>query len=258
GIFLSLAALNWLLEICKWRTLASVVQPVSFREAVRQSLASLTVSLATPGRIGEYGAKAVFFPSNLRKKVLLLTLFSNAAQMAVTCLLGIVGLAYTATIFDWKLSQWHLLLVVLSLVFFGIICVRYRKRSLWIRGLSLSNIFGFLRQLPQTVKWNTMAFAFGRYLVFGLLFYALLQFFGAGIPLLEAVPIILSMYLLVSVLPTLFLFDVVVRGGVAVWLFGLAGVPEWPVLYAVFSMWLLNFVLPALWGSYYVILYRRK
>ncbi|MEM7187587.1 MAG: hypothetical protein AAF466_13100, partial [Bacteroidota bacterium] len=74
GIFLSLAALNWLLEICKWRSLASVVQPVSFREAVRQSLASLTVSLATPGRIGEYGAKAVFLPSNLRKKVLLLIL----------------------------------------------------------------------------------------------------------------------------------------------------------------------------------------
>ena len=66
------------------------------------------------------------------------------------------------------------------------------------------------------------------------------------------------MYLLVSVVPSLFILDVVVRGGVAVYLFSLIGTPEWPVLATVTSMWILNFVLPAICGSYYVLKYKRQ
>jgi hypothetical protein len=70
---------------------------------------------------------------------------------------------------------------------------------------------------------------------------------------LEAIPLILSMYLLVSVIPSVFIFDVVVRGGVAVWLFSLAEVNELIVLSTVLVMWILNFVFPAIVGSILLI-----
>jgi hypothetical protein len=64
------------------------------------------------------------------------------------------------------------------------------------------------------------------------------------------------MYFLVSVIPTFFIFDVVIRGGVAVWLFSFLGVPELVILSTVLAMWLLNFVLPALFGSFFVLTYQ--
>ena len=258
GLFLGLASLNWIFEISKWRTLASVIKPISFAEATKQSLAALTVSLATPARIGDYGAKAYFFSSEHRKRVLLLNFFSNSVQMGITCVFGVIGLFYTASRLDWTISTVHVIIGILFLVFFGITAAVLKKRTLLIKGLTLSNVLRYFSQLPKAAKGSTVVYSLIRYLLFSGLFFLLLEFYGAEIAFGSAIPLIFAMYLLVSVVPTLFIFDVVVRGGVAVWLFGLAGVTEWPVLYTVFSMWLLNFVLPAVWGSYYVITHRKK
>tara|TARA_R100000988_G_C3922152_1_gene127292 strand:- start:320 stop:586 length:267 start_codon:yes stop_codon:yes gene_type:complete len=84
----------------------------------------------------------------------------------------------------------------------------------------------------------------------------LLLFFGANIAFWKAIPLIFAMYFLVSILPTLFIFDVVIRGGVAVWLFSFAGVAELVVLSTVLAMWIFNFVLPSLLGSFFVLTYQ--
>jgi hypothetical protein len=64
------------------------------------------------------------------------------------------------------------------------------------------------------------------------------------------------MYLLVSIVPTIFIFDVVVRGGAAVWLFSFVGISETPVLCTVLSMWILNFVIPSIVGGIFMFTYR--
>ena len=75
---------NWILEIFKWKTLISIEKKVDFMSAYEQCLASLTVSIITPNRIGEYGAKALFFEKNKRKKVMLLNLIGNLNQLIAT------------------------------------------------------------------------------------------------------------------------------------------------------------------------------
>src|SRR5690606_15596062 len=93
-LFVVLATVNWTFEVLKWQSLASTIEKMDFKTALKQSLTSLTVSLATPNRIGEYGAKALFFEKDNRKKVLLLTFYSNAAQLITTVVFGLVGLFY--------------------------------------------------------------------------------------------------------------------------------------------------------------------
>ena len=66
------------------------------------------------------------------------------------------------------------------------------------------------------------------------------------------------MYLIASIVPTIFIFDVVVKGGAAVWLFSLAGIPEIPVLSTVLSMWILNFVFPSVIGGFYLFNYKSE
>src|SRR5210317_1776795 len=79
--FLGLAMANWFFEILKWKTVLGFFHTITLRTAMKQCLYALTVSLATPNRVGDYGAKALFFDLRDRKKVLFLNFYSNAIQM---------------------------------------------------------------------------------------------------------------------------------------------------------------------------------
>ena len=65
--------------------------------------------------------------------------------------------------------------------------------------------------------------------------------------------LITSMYFLASIIPSIFLFDVVIKGSVALYLFSLIGINELVILSIVTCMWILNFVTPSIIGSFYVL-----
>lgn len=258
SFFLLLATINWFFEISKWKTLVSQIQEISFLTAMKQSLTSLTVSLTTPNRIGEYGVKAYFFEKNKRKQVLVLNFFSNAIQMWVTTLFGIIGVGIVFQQYGLPFSSSKL---VISLFIIGLILIlgfRFKKKELLIKGLSISNVFQKFQILSFQIKLKLVIYSVLRYLTFSLLFYCLLHFFNTNISLMQFIPLIFSMYLISSVIPTIFIFDVVVKGGAAVWLFSLAGISEIPVLSTVLSMWALNFVIPSLIGGFYLLTYKTE
>lgn len=255
-LFLTLAAANWAFEILKWQTATSIVAPITFKTALKQSLSALTISLATPNRIGDYGAKIMYFPVDKRKQILLLNFLSNTIQMAITAIFGFMGLLYIVPKFSLTYSATHLILFLICIFLLGLLAYLFKERQLLINGLSIKNVLMYLARIKNSIKIKIGGYALLRYVIFSFLFYLLLLFFGAEIGFLEAIPLIFSMYLLVSIIPTIFLFDLVVRGGVAVWLFSLVGVNELIVLSTVTAMWILNFVLPAIWGSFYVATFK--
>ena len=254
--FLLFAAANWYFEIRKWQTLISSFEKIDFKTAMRQSLASLTVSLATPNRIGEYGAKAMFFESQKRKKVLLLNFYSGAMQMLVTCTFGIIGVIFLLRKINFAFHYQNLLIIGLIGVILFVFGYVLKKKEMNIKGFSIANSIRFFKNITSSIKLKTFLFSVLRYLIFSSLFYGLLLFFGSKLAISEAAFLIFTMYFLVSIVPTLFIFDVVIRGGVAVWLFSFAGVLELIVLSTVLAMWILNFVIPSLIGSYYVVTYQ--
>jgi hypothetical protein len=254
AFLLFLTIFNWFFEILKWKNLVSFVQLISFFEALKQSLASHTASLFTPNRIGDYGAKAMYFKSSLRKRILLLNLISNMAQMSVTLVFGIIGLllfinTYNVSISYYRvLSYMFLIITIISLIVIG---VSYTKIN--IKGFSLYRIKDFIKSISIAIHIKNSIFSILRYLIFSFQFYYLLIIFGADLHYFDAMIIITTMYLLVSVIPTIFVFDVVVKGSVAIYLFSFVGVDELTILSIILLMWLLNFVLPSAFGSYYVL-----
>ncbi len=253
--FVLIAFLNWFFEIIKWKTLVQVIQPISFPEAAKQSLYALTVSLATPNRIGEYGAKALFFEPTNRKKVLLLTFFSSTTQMATTIFFGLIGLIFMSRKFVLSINKTHLFWFFFGFILLLIIGFIFRKQQLVIKGLSVKGVYDKLTGFPKEIWYKTLMYSIVRYLIFSSLFYLILQFYGVTLPVTVGFSIIFTMYLLSSVVPSFFIFDVVVRSGVAIGLFGLAGVSEIPVTATVLTMWVLNFVFPSMLGGYYLFTY---
>src|SRR5690606_2826836 len=132
----------------------------------------------------------------------------------------------------------------------------WKIKEVNIYGVSIKKVFRFFKNIPAKHYLNCFTYSVIRYLVFSFQFYFLLQLFGVDISYINAMTIITSMYLLASIIPSIFIFDVVVKGSVAVYLFSLVGVNELTILCVVTLMWLLNFVFPSMIGSVFVLKFK--
>lgn len=243
---------NWIFESLKWQILVKEIQSLSFVSALKQTLAALTVSIATPNRIGDYGAKAMLFKKKYRKKILALNLFSNLSQLAATVFFGIFGLVFCLKKYPISMSKTGIGSVILLGT--AVICTLFLfRKKIWFKGFSILKTVCFFKKLKLETKVKVLLYSGIRYLIFSLMFCFLLLFFGADIEFSTAILLIFSTYFLVSFLPSLLILDVVIRGGVALWLFSFEGISEFSVLSAVFFMWIFNFVFPAVIGSGFVV-----
>ncbi len=249
-----LSGFNWFFEILKWEKLVGTIKKITFKNAMEQSLAGLTTSLITPNRIGDYGAKAVYYPKPFRKRIVLLNLLSNMAQMTITVILGCIGFIvfvnqHPIEIDYYKISRFGLLLIIIGI--FTIFGIKYKP--LIIKGYSLQRIINYIKEMPTKTHILNLFLSFLRYLIFSFQFYYLLTTFGVFIGYSTAMVVITSMYLLASIVPSISIFDVVIKGSIAVYLFDFLAVNELTILSIIAVMWILNFAIPSGLGSYYVL-----
>ncbi|EGV44565.1 hypothetical protein BZARG_2188 [Bizionia argentinensis JUB59] len=255
---ISLSTFNWLFEILKWQILVSSFKKISFYSAMEQSLSSLTASLLTPNRIGEYGVKALYYKAEQRKRIVALNLLGNSLQMLVTVILGCMGLYLFLNRYESIINVNKILLVsIIALVIAGIGFLAVSKSNLQIKGYSFQSIKNYFQKLPFKIYSQAFLFAFIRYAVFSFQFYYLLTLFNVSTSYYQILTIITSMYFLASIIPSIFIFDVLVKSSVAVYLFAFISVNTLTVLSTVTIMWLLNVVLPSICGSIFVLKFKR-
>jgi uncharacterized membrane protein YbhN (UPF0104 family) len=251
---LVLSTFNWFFEILKWQKLVSSIKKISFKDAMQQSLGGLTASLITPNRIGDYGAKAIYFDKPLRKRILLLNLLGNMSQMAVTTIIGCVGLIvfqsrYNIEVDSYKLSRFFIIIIVM--IVFATLGLKQSRFK--IKGFSIDRVLQFIKKLSTKIHIQNFGLSLIRYAIFSFQFYFLLSLFNTNLDYKTAIVAISSMYLLASIVPSLVIFDVVIKTSAAVFLFDYLGVDAFTILSITTLMWLLNFILPSLIGSYYVL-----
>ena len=250
-VLLTLTTLNWMLEIYKWQMLSREVTPISYQEAAKQSLASHAFALITPNRIGEYGAKALFYAQSFRKQILTLNFIGNIHQLGISMIFGCFGLVSLKVYFPSvkiPLGYDRLLIIPGLIILIFLFRCRIPFLQRWL------NVFSIGTHINRSKLHRLVLFlSCMRYLVFMHQFFYLLMSFGIDIPYLEALSLIASVYLISSIIPMLAMFDFVVKGSVAVFIFSFWGCPPLIILSVTTLMWLLNFVFPAVIGSYYVL-----
>jgi len=250
-VFFSL--FNWFFEITKWKTLVSSCKKIDFKIAAVQSLASLTVSLITPNRIGEYGAKAIYFEKPMRKQILVLNLIGNLFQLLTTIIFGSIGITFFLLNFDIDIPIKSTVLVISFSFLFVLFTWFIYKKGYSFKGHSLKSLLNYISKIPNSLTLKTGLYSVIRYLFFSHQFYFLLVLFHVDITYSEALFSIFSLYFLASLIPMLSLFDVVLKGSIAIWVFSFFNCTETSILSVVFIMWVFNFVLPSIAGSYFVL-----
>nr|WP_245942935.1 hypothetical protein [Flavobacterium lacus] len=250
-----LSVLNWFFEILKWQNLVNTFYKISLKEATVQSLGSLTASIFTPNRVGEYGAKMLYFPKSETKKIILLNFISNSSQMATTLFFGVVGLMITGLFYDYFSYKIALFLFIILLLFS--LFIIFGKKII-IYGFSVEKLIQKIKSFPRNSLKTTQQLSVIRFLIFSHQFYFLLVIFGVEITYSLALATIFSMYFLASIVPSIHLMDVAIKGSVAFILFGKLGVNQWTIVSITTLMWFLNLVIPVLIGSLFVLKFKPK
>lgn len=244
-LIILLSFLNRFFEILKWQNLANTIRKTSLYQATRQVLSALVFALFTPNGLGEYGAKALFFPKYQAKNIVFLNFVCNGIQMIITVVFGIFGLLLLGY-YDWFLGVFGASVLFLLFSFF--------LKSITVKGYSLKRLFEKINEIPKYIHRNNTVLGIGRYMCFSHQQYFLLILLGVDLPYLPLMATVMAVYFLASCLPNFQFLDFVVKGGVAVYFFGILGVNEWIVMLVTFLMWLLNVVLPVLFGGIFVLL----
>ena len=252
-IALSGAFFNWLTESFKWKIITRPIARLKLRVAIVQTLAAHAIAVMTPQKIGEFGARPFFFPTDQTRKVVAYTMINSMLQLGATLFFSIIGIIYFLINFREVLYNTDhypiiglLIIMLLSLLFFT-------RRKFRDRIKAFFNVAVF----PDDVKKSALL-SLLRYMIFSHQYFLLLYLFNGGIDYLQAMPVLFMVYLFISVVPSVFVFDIAVRGGLGVFFFGLIDVPASSVVLTATFMWLANAGLPALIGNIFVARYKVK
>lgn len=263
---LALMIVNWSIEAYKWHWLMVHVERIGPFRALVATVAGTSVGFVTPNRTGEFLGRVLFLAPENRVRGGFATALGSIAQFVATLVMGGMGLVVMQLLdrpLPWT-SGWipTMLVTLTALVSLGALLL-YLYPGL-LRQLLL--------QLPFLKRWekasavlNTyvrhelmavLLLSLLRYAVFAVQFTLLLRMFTSGIALADALLAVPIVYLVSTLVPTVMLTELGVRGTAAVALLAPLGGDEAGVLLATTLLWLINIVLPALVGSMILLVAR--
>lgn len=247
-----MSSINWMLEGYKWKILVASFKKISFKTAMIQSLVAHTAAFITPFKSGELAIKPLFYEKNKTKKVVYLSFLGNISQLVMTLVFGLIGLYHIQLtpfdVFTENLESANSALLISGL-FVSMVVVAYW----WIR-----KNFDFVKGISIKIHVNNYLLACIRYLVFSHQWILLVYFFSPSAAYTTTLMAVFCMYLLASVIPTFALLDWVVKGSVAIYLLGFLGIPTTVLVLISLLMWIFNFAIPALIGSYFIVRFNIK
>jgi uncharacterized membrane protein YbhN (UPF0104 family) len=250
---------EWAVEAFKWQLLLQPVQGVDYRTALRSTLIGTSLGLFTPNRTGEVLGRAMMAPPGSRRKAGLVALLGSAAQFASTLLIGVLSLAAIVLMFPglsvFGTGSDVLLLLVLSVIAGMALLVFFNTGPL-LRTLSRIPLIGRFAMQPEILaghsdrdRFKVLGLSIARYALFATQFVLLLAMCCGDVHWKVATLAVPLIYVVATLVPTMVLSELGVRGSTAVAILSPWGLEEPGILMACFALWIINIVLPAAIGA---------
>ncbi len=262
GIVLILMLINWGLESRKWRLLVRGLEPISISRSFKATIAGTAIGLITPNRVGEFAGRVLFLGPEHRIAGAFATVVGSIAQFVVTISLGMAGLialtmAAGPDYADPLVPAW---IALCALVAATALLLYFNPQLL----------HALVARLPLVKRWerhaavldgytvvelrSVLLLSLARYAVFTVQFTILLRA-CAGVGIQEALSSIPVVFLIGTLIPTVMLTELGVRGSVAVAVMN-SGAHDAAIVLSTTLLWLVNIALPAVAGAVILLVAR--
>ncbi len=260
---MSLMIINWLIETFKWQQLLQPVVSLSRKKAVKGVLLGVTVSLFTPNRIGEYGGRMWVVPKGKRAESVVATIIGSMAQWIVNIGIGGIGAAILLFVYSGIPREGIWLLMLASVVFLSILIALF-SNLYWLEYLfdhfrilrKYKHYLYFMRKYSVRQLVGVAGLSLLRYSVYCLQLMTLVAVFGIKIELLNSAAVVNTLFFFQTLVPSIALMELGIRGNLALYLFGFFTTNAVAVLSATFTLWVINLLLPSVAG-YGLLLHTR-
>ena len=256
---------NWLVEAVKWKFLIGKIEKVSMLTSLRAVFSGITVSVFTPNRIGEYGGRVFCLEKADRIQGVLITVLGSMAQLLTTIFFGSMGILFLNNYIPELDGLYQEMEFAYPVMFFMLLLLNILLLLLFHNISVISNLMDKFSWLSKYKKYkevftyyNTQELAFVfifsiiRYAIFTTQFFILLQLFTVDITYFDAIILTMVMLFVISIIPTIAISEIGIRGSVAVYLFSLVSANILGILSATFVLWVINLLFPALIGAFFV------
>ena len=255
-----LMPVNWLLEAKKWHLLLQGFLPWSFQKTLKATIAGVTVSAATPNRVGEIGGRMTLATKEEWPAVVTSSILGSACQWIAFLLLAWPGLMWTAgplvqarigfpVVYLWPLGP--VVLVVGFALGKGVLLgIAKYLNGRW--GLDNTDLIAALRQVKAGLIVHAGCYACLRFSVYCMQLYVLLRFFGLALPLLKTLAGIAGIYLVQAGIPLPPGVNLALRSELGIQLWGGSAGAAAATVLAFATLFIVNVLLPALPGYWAV------
>ncbi|NJC27904.1 lysylphosphatidylglycerol synthase domain-containing protein [Neolewinella antarctica] len=262
---LALMPLNWWLEARKWHPLLSAFLTWPFSKTWRATIAGVTLSAATPNRIGEIGGRMTVATKEEWPAVIASSILGSACQWIAFLLLAWPGLMWTAgellqdrinfpVTWLWPVGP-VLLLAGIWLgkpAFVGLLKFLNGK---W--GYDTTQLSYGLEKVNAGLMIRAGAYACVRFSVYCGQLYLLLRFFGLALPVGKTLAGIAGIYLVQAGIPLPPGANLVTRTELGLLLWGDGPEVAAATVLAFATLFIVNVLLPSLPG-YWLIVQKHK
>ena len=264
AVFL-LMFINWLIESIKWRYMISKIEKIDLIISLKAVFTGITVSLFTPNRVGEYGGRVFYLQKSDRIKGVLITFIGSMSQLIITIVFGSLAFLIllpeiikeesdffsNSSLIDSCFPIIIIANILLLYIFYNLsLFLKIFKRfSFYERYDEYFKVFLIFSKKEMT---NILFLSLSRYIVFSLQFLLLLYCFDVSLIFYKSLFLIMLSFLIVSIIPTVAIAEIGVRGSVAILLFSYFAVNPISVFSATISLWLINLVVPSIIGLFFV------
>ena len=256
---------NWLLEALKWQFLIKKIEKISLITALRAVFSGITVSVFTPNRVGEYGGRVFCLEKADRIQAVLITVLGSMSQLLTTILFGSVGILFLNNYIPGIHDLYKEMDFAYPLLFFMLLFINILLLLLFHNISVISSLMDKFNCLSKYKKYKEvftyynaqelmMVFllSISRYVIFTTQFFILLKLFLVDVSYFDAIVLSMVMLFAISVIPTISISEIGVRGSVALYLFSFVSLNAVGILSATFLLWVINLLVPAIIGTLFI------
>lgn len=256
-ILVILMLLNWAIESFKWKVLIEEIENINFLKSVRAVFTGITLSFYSPNRSGEFVGRVMHLEPGHRVEASLLTFIGSICQLTFTLQAGLFALMYyslpLSSVRIFRGFDLSLLIIVAFILLSFVVLFNAPNWLNKLKNFKILHKYIDRFKVLQNISMQKLIFVYAlsalRYAVFSFQFYLLLRICGIELSLTAMACNIAISFMLTSVIPSIALGELGVRGSVNLQLFSVNHLNDTAVLVASFLLWLINLAVPALIGA---------
>ena len=246
AVLLLLFLLNYLMEAIKWQHLLASWSPISIFKSYKSVLIGQAFAFFTPARTGDYVGRILLLPPGSKIKGVAQLAWSSYAQLIITISIGSIALFFNLPFFPWIKWFMPLGLVAALLVYF-----HPGQFKGWLNKINKL-------QIENKLKLNLLGLSFLKYVVFVLQYTWAIKMLNIPIANIDLWIALGVLFLLLSIIPSISLTDLVIRGQIIVVLLEPYYNNSLMLICLSTIIWAVNFLLPAIIGAFLLINFRIK